>query len=554
MKIKQLTSLLIAVSVFASTIAQPALASSNLPLSNWNQSACGLDEYIDAYNAHNPEESLFLEDVARLATPTSPKAKLVQIDHDDYSAQLAVRVARCMIDTPFFDRLDSTLKITYDRYFSDRSARRAISLLLSEIDSAFLNEAQRTQNVMKRNHYLPNVTDAAYYGVWIGSLALWAWSVSRGRMSPALAEANGMTAGALKTQLRQSGNLAQRFLRGIAIKEWAKSAAKFGTAAGVTGFGIGAVLYQLRQQGLISTRAQSATDEAELTYHRLNWLELDCRARDLQTKLDKKVYKDGLKDPEFKKDITAINHLVNDFDFMTDVSQLYYVQTDMPAGMKWDANSISYRDSFIQCPNGFSNADLSLITSNDVRKSVVTVGRTFLTKYSAFLLDPMQGLLNNFLTKHQAAITQAFTEKAPPEVKSFFIATSNELASKLGARVERLIDSISAFVGVDQRLQGRDVLLRRWADFIKDLPPEVVTEMDKLARDLVAALPATLLNQLILNEFAQKQKHPANLIFLFHLGYVLEAGFESKALVNKDTYLLPHEFMFFAHGPLGEVK
>src|SRR5204863_109712 len=158
------------------------------------------------------------------------------------------------------------------------------------------------------------------YG-WMVSIVYFA--ASRGRPGSMAGPAGQMAAkgvGMTQTNWR---------LFGLDYGRWLRDAWDFTKVAAGSGAIIGTPLYLLRQYGVITEKTDQAVTEAEKIHHRLHWLHLDCRARYMQKLVASRQYASN-QDKALLGDAKQMNRLLNDFNFLIDVSQLYYAKVKWP--------------------------------------------------------------------------------------------------------------------------------------------------------------------------------------------------------------------------------
>jgi hypothetical protein len=520
-------------------------------LNSWSgQSPCGLDEYIREFNKLNPAKEMFIEDVSRMALADTEDPPVIRIDKDLQSEALAGDVVKCMVGGYVKDSLESTLTLAYKRYFYDRAARRALWTFFSVLDDMYLNKGQRVESIQLRDSGWNNYSKAAKWGVVVASVAF----VIANRFRGTIPMASARPSAALTEGLNEAERTAmlQSLERSITFRQLGQNVGVFAKTAAISGVTIGSPIWLARSQGWIATRDNTSQNIVELTYHRMHWLELDCRARAIEANLNGRVYDQGTNDPLFKEDVRTVNHLVNDFDFLTDVSQLYYVEFQWPSDMQWDANNVTYKDIKLHCQGGFSKKEVPTITAGDVRVSVANTGKSFLKLYGTVTAEPLKIKINAFLEKYNAEIKAAFEDKkTPADFKEFFTTVNPKLASFKETGAARLLQMVTAQTGTRNHDAGREDFYKKFEDLTKALKPETMAEMDKLVKEVIARLPASLMNEAILEVSTNNERFPGNLIFLMELGLGLDAASKTKPPVisDIDQFLLPHELMFYFYGP-----
>ncbi len=537
----------------ALTFALPAMGQSpvkSAPLLNWGGGEnCGLKEYVAAFNAQNPPTELFIEDLTQVTDGGSPAKALVQIDRDENSAYLAAKVARCMIQPtlPTPNMLEKTLREAYELYFSDRASRRALWLFFQQVDAAYLSKEQRVAAHQSRESYWVNLAEGAYYGTWAATVMLWV--LRRGRPAPTPIPAVSTSASALSGGMKES-RIYEKLTRSMRFKEWTRGTFEFTAVTAAGGLLVGTPLYYARQYGLLSTKDVASVTEVERTHHRMHWLELDCRARMLKQELQGRTYTDS-KDPQFAKDVRRVNYMLNDLNFLLDVSQLYYAEIDPPADMKIEGNNVTYRDSRVQCAPGFSKTNAVEVTIKDVQASVRTAGIDFLNLYAPFTANPVNNRLKAFLAKHKDEFAKALSESSP-SMKAFFAKVEKDLPNSLGTP-DNMLKQIQGYLGMRARLQGRKEFITEWFELLAKLPQETLRDLNAEGRNMISSLPPTLFNQMVLDYLSSGEHSPANLMFMFHMGFMLDDAAKQKMISGTDAYAVPNEFMFGVYGLLTGV-
>lgn len=522
-----------------------------LPLVTWTVNKnCGLQDYITKYNSLNPETQLFVEDLTKISAPTAMKDALIQIDHDEGAAHLAVQVVRCMVSPSRFlpQQLESTLKEAFNLYFTDRGSRRALRLFFTELDAAYLTPDQRAANLQRNTSWIVNATDAAVYGTWAASIAL--WLAKKGRGPSPLPRTVAMPKPNSSQGVSELEKIYSQASRWINLKQWLRNSAQIGALAMATGATGGSVTYIARKNGWLSKRTTDSLTELERVYHRMNWLELDCRARTLYSEVSAPGY-DISKNNRTSQDARRINQLINDYNFMIDVSQLYYSEVEWPADFHVSGNTVTYKNIRLDCPVGFSKSDMRKVVTADVRTAVAQAGMAFFEKYSVFLYQPMIQKVEQLYQNHQAGILAALQKEHNQGVLNFLVHANDRVVSTLETEPDTLLAMISAFLGVSGRLEGRDAFLEKWQQAMNSIPEAARQAIDSLNREIIVTLPTPLLNQFILEQVSRQDLFPGNLVVLFQLGLKLEDAAGQHVIENKENYLLPHELLFYLYEDAG---